>query len=62
LGPLSETVVDDDSCCHSQLIAESAVFPKADATLLKTEDVTVEPRLPIDSATAQMGFTGLHIS
>jgi hypothetical protein len=62
LGPLSETVVDDDSCCHSQLIAESAVFPKADATLLNTEDVTVEPRLPIDSATAQMGLRELHIS
>src|SRR5665213_3555471 len=39
LAPPSETVVDEDNCCQSQLIAESAVLPKADATLLNTEDV-----------------------
>jgi hypothetical protein len=61
LGPPSEIAVDVDNCCHSQLIAESAVFPKADATLLNTELVTVEPRLPIESATAQMGLRELHI-
>jgi hypothetical protein len=42
------------------LIAESAVFPKADATLEKTDVVTVEPNLPIESATAQMGLRELH--
>jgi hypothetical protein len=60
LAPPSEIDVDVDNCCHSQLMAESAVLPKADATLLNTELVTVEPRLPIASATSQMGLRELH--
>jgi len=42
------------------VVAESAVLPKADATLLNTELVTVEPRLPIAEATSQMGLRELH--
>jgi hypothetical protein len=48
--------VDDDIWDHSQLIAESAVFPKAVATLANTEFVTEDPSEPIDPAMRQIGF------
>jgi hypothetical protein len=40
-------------------MAESAVLPKAVATLENTELVTEEPRWPIDLATTQMGLSAL---
>jgi hypothetical protein len=48
--------VDEDIWDHSQLIAESAVFPKAVATLVNTEFVTEEPSEPMELAIRQMGF------
>ena len=44
LAPPNEIDVADVICDHSQLIAESAVLPKAVATLENTELVTEEPR------------------
>jgi len=48
--------VDDDIWDHSQLIAESAVFPKAVATLEKTEFVTEDPSELMELTTMQIGF------
>jgi hypothetical protein len=49
------TDVEDDIWDHSQLIAESAVFPKAVATLEKTELVTEDPIEPMELTIAQIG-------
>ena len=56
-APPRETDVTDDIWDHSQLIAESAVFPKAVATLEKTELDTEDPSEPIELTTTQIGFT-----
>jgi hypothetical protein len=53
------TDVEEDIWDHSQLIAESAVFPKAVATLEKTEFVTEDPSEPMELTTRQIGFTEL---
>ena len=53
LAPLRETDVDDDNCCQSQLIAESAVLPKADAMPLKTDDATLSPTWPMSLSASQ---------
>jgi hypothetical protein len=42
------------------LIAESAVFPKADATLPNTDVVTLLPMRPINFTPSQIGFSELH--
>jgi hypothetical protein len=60
LAPPRETVVDEDNCCQSQLIAESAVLPKADATPLKTDDATLLPTCPMISTTSQTGLILMH--
>jgi 4-hydroxyphenylpyruvate dioxygenase-like putative hemolysin len=51
--------VEEDIWDHSQLIAESAVLPKAVATLEKTEFVTEDPSEPMELTTRQIGFTEL---
>jgi hypothetical protein len=53
------TDVEEDIWDQSQLIAESAVFPKAVATLEKTEFVTEEPSEPMEPTTTQIGFAKL---
>ena len=58
-APPRVTDVDEDIWDHSQLIAESAVFPKAVATLEKTEFVTEDPSEPMELTTRQIGFTEL---
>ena len=60
LTPPSVTAVDEESCCQSQLIAESAVFPKADATLPNTDVVTLLPMRPINFTPSQTGSSELH--
>ena len=54
-GPPKEIAVAEVIWDQSQLMAESAVLPKAVATLEKTEVVTEAPRWPMDLATRQMG-------
>jgi hypothetical protein len=53
------TDVDEDIWDQSQLIAESAVFPKAVATLEKTELVTEDPSEPMELTMAQIGLAEL---
>jgi hypothetical protein len=53
------TDVDEDIWDHSQLIAESAVFPNAVATLEKTEFVTEDPSEPMELTMAQIGSAEL---
>jgi hypothetical protein len=50
------TDVEEDIWDQSQLIAESAVLPKAVATLEKTEFVTEDPSEPMELTMAQIGF------
>jgi hypothetical protein len=47
--------VEEDIWDHSQLIAESAVFPKAVATLEKTEFVTEDPSELMELTMTQTG-------
>ena len=47
--------MEEDIWAHSQLIAESAVFPKAVAALEKTEFVTEDPSAPMELTMAQIG-------
>ncbi len=51
--------MEEDIWDHSQLIAESAVFPKAVATLEKTEFATEDPSEPMEFTTAQIGSAEL---
>jgi hypothetical protein len=57
--PPRVTDVEEDIWDQSQLIAESAVFPKAVATLEKTELVTEDPSEPMVPTTTQIGFAKL---
>ena len=59
-APPSETVVDEDSCPQSQLMAESAVLPNAVAILEKTEVATLAPTWPSTVAPRHSGSNLLH--